>query len=98
MLDHIGLAVADMDRSKAFYEAALRPLGLGLVMEVTAAETGGEAHAGFGADGKPFFWIGTGTKPKGGTHVALPQPTVRRWTAFTGRSWRPAAATTARRA
>ena len=71
MLDHIGLSVADMDRSKAFYEAALRPLGLGVVMEVTAAQTGGDSHAGFGAEGKPFFWIGTGAKPKGGTHVAF---------------------------
>ena len=71
MLDHIGLAVADMERSKAFYEAALKPLGIGLVMEVTAAQTGGEAHAGFGAEGKPFFWIGTGAKPKGGAHVAF---------------------------
>jgi len=71
MLDHIGVAVADMDRSKAFYAAALKPLRLGLVMEVTAAQTGTEAHAGFGAESKPFFWIGTGAKPKGGTHVAF---------------------------
>ena len=70
MLDHIGLAVADMKRAKAFYEAALKPLGLGVVMEVTAAQTGAEAHAGFGAD-RPFFWIGTGEKPKGGMHVAF---------------------------
>jgi len=36
MLDHIGLAVADMERAKAFYQAALKPLGLDVVMEVTA--------------------------------------------------------------
>ena len=71
MLDHIGLAVADIDRSKAFYEAALNPLGLAVIMAITAAETGSEAHVGFGADGKPFFWIGTGARPKGGTHVAF---------------------------
>ncbi len=71
MLDHIGLAVADMERSKAFYEAALKPLGLGVVMEVTAEETGADAHAGFGEEGKPFFWIGTGDRPKGGAHVAF---------------------------
>jgi catechol 2,3-dioxygenase-like lactoylglutathione lyase family enzyme len=82
MLDHIGLAVADMDRSKAFYEAALKPLGLGLVMEVTAAETGGEAHAGFGAQGKPFFWIGTGARPKGGAHVAFAAETRAEVEAF----------------
>jgi len=71
MIDHIGLAVTDLDRAEAFYQAALAPLGLGVVMEVTAEETGGDAHAGFGAEGKPFFWIGTGAKPKGGTHVAF---------------------------
>ena len=71
MLDHIGVAVADLARSKAFYEAALKPLGLGLVMEVTAEQTGADAHAGFGSAEKPFFWIGTGEKPKGGAHVAF---------------------------
>ena len=71
MIDHIGLAVADFSRAKAFYQAALAPLGIGVVMEVTAEETGGDAHAGFGANDKAFFWIGTGAKPKGGTHVAF---------------------------
>ena len=74
MLDHIGIAVSDFARAKAFYSAALKPLGLLLVMAVTAEETGAEAHAGFGAGGKPFFWIGTGPKPKGGTHVAFAAP------------------------
>ncbi len=82
MLDHIGVAVADLDRSKAFYGAALKPLGLGPVHEVTAAETGGEAHAGFGAEGKAFFWIGTGGKPKGGTHVAFAAETRAEVEAF----------------
>ena len=71
MLDHIGFAVADMNRARAFYQAALEPLGLGVVMEITAEQTGADAHAGFGKEGTPFFWIGTGAKPKGGTHVAL---------------------------
>src|SRR5271165_3436691 len=71
MLDHIGLTVADMERARAFYQSALKPLGVDVVMEVTAEETGGDAHAGFGKDGKPFFWIGTGAKPMGGTHVAF---------------------------
>jgi len=75
MLDHIGLAVSDLDRSRAFYEAALKPLGVGVVMEVTAEETGADAHAGFGEDRKPYFWIGTGAKAKGGMHVAFTAPT-----------------------
>jgi catechol 2,3-dioxygenase-like lactoylglutathione lyase family enzyme len=71
MIDHMGLAIADMERARAFYQNALKPLGIGIVMEVTAEQTGGDAHAGFGSEGKPFFWIGTGAKPKGGAHVAF---------------------------
>jgi catechol 2,3-dioxygenase-like lactoylglutathione lyase family enzyme len=82
MLDHIGLAVTDLERSKAFYLASLKPLGLGLIQEVTAAETGGEAHAGFGEGGKPFFWIGSGARPKGGTRVAFAAQTRAEVDAF----------------
>jgi catechol 2,3-dioxygenase-like lactoylglutathione lyase family enzyme len=82
MLDHIGLAVADMERAKAFYQAALKPLGLSLIMEVTAEQTGGDAHAGFGEVGKAFFWIGTGAKPRGGTHVAFAAQTRAEVDAF----------------
>lgn len=59
MLDHIGLPVCDFARSRAFYAATLAPLGLSVVMEVSAQETGARAHAGFGQGGKPFFWIGS---------------------------------------
>ena len=71
MLDHIGFAVANFSKSQAFYKAALAPIGIGLIMEVTPEQTGGDAHAGFGSEGKPYFWIGTGSKPKGGAHVAF---------------------------
>ncbi len=40
-------------------------------MEVTAEQTGGGAHAGFGKDGKPFFWIGSGARLSGPTHFAF---------------------------
>jgi catechol 2,3-dioxygenase-like lactoylglutathione lyase family enzyme len=71
MIDHIGFAVSNMERSKIFYVAALKPLGIGVLMEVTAEQTGADAHAGFGKDNKAFFWIGSGHKPKGGTHIAF---------------------------
>ena len=71
MIDHLGFVVSDMSRAKAFYLSALRPLGVGIIMDVSAEESGGDAHAGFGKDDKAFFWIGTGQKPKGGTHVAF---------------------------
>jgi catechol 2,3-dioxygenase-like lactoylglutathione lyase family enzyme len=53
-LDHIGINTSDYARAKAFYEKALAPLGIGLVMEYGKA-------AGFGRDRKPDFWIGEGT-------------------------------------
>lgn len=58
MLDHIGVPVSDYAKAKAFYEKALAPLGIGLIMEVTPEQTGGDWAAGFGSQGKPYFWIG----------------------------------------
>ena len=71
MLDHIGYCVTDIDKSKRFYAAALAPLSVSLIMEVTAEQTGKDAHVGFGEEGKPYFWIGTGGKPSGAVHVAF---------------------------
>ncbi|RJL00125.1 VOC family protein [Paracoccus siganidrum] len=72
MIDHIGIAVADLARSRAFYDAALAPLGISVVMEVSEAMTGGQgAHLGYGRGGKPDFWIGSGKAASGGVHVAF---------------------------
>jgi catechol 2,3-dioxygenase-like lactoylglutathione lyase family enzyme len=71
MLDHIGFSVADMKVSRVFYEKALAPLGIKVVMEVTPEMTGSDdSYAGFGAD-RPFFWIGSSKKPSPGMHVAF---------------------------
>ena len=71
MLDHIGIPVADFERSKAFYAAALAPLSISLIAEVTAEQTGRDSHAGFGSQGRAYFWIDTGGRPAGGAHVAF---------------------------
>ena len=61
MLDHIGVAVRDVLLSTAFYSRALAPLGISVVMQVSQAESGLPYDSvGFGAAGKPFFWIGEG--------------------------------------
>jgi catechol 2,3-dioxygenase-like lactoylglutathione lyase family enzyme len=72
VLDHVGFAVTDAARSKAFYDAALAPIGISLIMSVTPEQTeaGGTAH-GFGKDGKPFFWFGDNERVGQGTHVAF---------------------------
>jgi catechol 2,3-dioxygenase-like lactoylglutathione lyase family enzyme len=45
VIDHVGIAVADYARSKAFYERVLAPLGFVLLMEFSGAA------AGFGKEG-----------------------------------------------
>ena len=71
MLDHIGFPVASFKRSKAFYMQALAPLGYILVMEVSSDKPGGKAHAGFGTEGRPRFWISEADVDKGSMHVAF---------------------------
>ncbi len=69
MLDHLGLDVTDFERSKAFYEKALAPLGISLMMEPIAGV------AGFGSHGRPYFWIGHRDRgPQTGVHVAFSAP------------------------
>ncbi|MBW4522772.1 MAG: VOC family protein [Scytolyngbya sp. HA4215-MV1] len=64
MFDHIGFAVADFEKSKAFYLKALAPLGIGVVME-------GEGWAMLGRNGKGQFWLGAYGKPPGSIHLAF---------------------------
>jgi catechol 2,3-dioxygenase-like lactoylglutathione lyase family enzyme len=64
-LDHVMLDVSDYAASKAFYEQALAPLGMKVVMEP------GPEVGGFGAE-FPFFWIARrGRAREGGVHVAF---------------------------
>ncbi len=72
MLDHIGLGVSDYERARAFYAAALAPLGASLVMEVSPDLPGVEARAaGFGRDGKPDLWLGEEGRTEPPVHIAI---------------------------
>ena len=70
MIDHVGLPVSDYPRSKAFYERALAPLGYTLIREVQQNEQDAKA-CGFGASGKPDFWIGGEGKLNRAIHIAI---------------------------
>ncbi|UNE64424.1 VOC family protein [Xanthomonas oryzae] len=70
VIDHVGLACRDLQTSTAFYQAALAPLGIALLVELTAEQTGGRAHAGFGSE-RPFLWLGSSAQTPGTPHVAL---------------------------
>ena len=64
-LDHVGLDVSDYAASKAFYDKALAPLGVKLMMEPI------EQVGGYGDD-FPFFWIAQrGRGSDSGVHVAF---------------------------
>jgi catechol 2,3-dioxygenase-like lactoylglutathione lyase family enzyme len=72
MIDHVGFAVADAERSRLFYQTALAPIGIGLLMTVTPEQTeAGGTVPGFGRDGNPFFWVGDNERVGEGTHVAF---------------------------
>ena len=69
MVDHVGLNVSDYGRSRDFYAQALAPLGMALLLEPVPG-TGG-----FGAGGKPTFWITDQREPTTeNVHVAFTAP------------------------
>lgn len=64
IIDHVCICVGDFERSRSFYQAALAPLGYGLLMEI-------EGAAGFGVpESKPGFWFWEGPVAAS-THVCF---------------------------
>lgn len=62
-IDHLNIAVPDLDRSLAFYRPVLEVLGLVELLQIPAdpSEPRAAMH-GFGWTHKPYFWlIGDGT-------------------------------------
>lgn len=71
MIDHTGVVVSDFPRSRAFYSAALKPVGYAPLVELPASVTGHTDVAGFGEPPKPDFWISRGTPNQPPVHVAF---------------------------
>ncbi|WP_121120091.1 VOC family protein [Croceibacterium ferulae] len=72
IINHIELAMADVEASRRFYEAALEPLGLSLVIGIDAAQTGrGTPRYGFGRDGYPGLWMHGAAGDRLPIHVAF---------------------------
>jgi catechol 2,3-dioxygenase-like lactoylglutathione lyase family enzyme len=73
-IDHVSVGVSNMKRAKAFYDAALAPLGLGPVYPV---EIHGQlVGVGYGTPNQPSFWIqlpinGQPASMGNGVHVAF---------------------------
>jgi catechol 2,3-dioxygenase-like lactoylglutathione lyase family enzyme len=73
MLDHVFISVSDIDRSIAFYEKALAPLGILHAVDYDGSQ-GPAGHPdlkGFGANGRVFFWLREGTVEGRAAHVGF---------------------------
>jgi catechol 2,3-dioxygenase-like lactoylglutathione lyase family enzyme len=90
MIDHLNIGVSNAQRSKAFYQKVLQPLGYDLIYSIPreGAEVGGEQEKaggvlhGFGLPHKPLFWI-LGDVPVGkGMHIAFTAKTRAQVDAF----------------
>ena len=64
MIDHLKLHVRDVERSRAFYEAALAPLGYRVMLEPALGVVG------MGAE-MPDFWLALDPEAAGFAHVAF---------------------------
>lgn len=70
MIDHLSITVANIEKSRGFYDAALAPLDATRIMNMDRPEV---RISGYGRDGMPSFWIadaGGGADPLPG-HVAF---------------------------
>src|SRR5688572_20476000 len=71
MIDHTGLTVSEPKKARAFYEAALAPLGYSVLMEIPVEHTGGRVVFGMGVSPKPDFWIAEGEPNTPRIHIAF---------------------------
>ncbi|MDP9794498.1 catechol 2,3-dioxygenase-like lactoylglutathione lyase family enzyme [Catenuloplanes nepalensis] len=72
MFDHVGVQVADVERSLAFYLGVFAPIGM---REVKRFPVPPSIVVGLGLGGEPGFWL----SPSGGPetrelHIAFPAP------------------------
>src|ERR1700755_1497656 len=73
MLDHVFLSVGDVDRSIAFYTAALTPLGITQRVDYDGKDgPPGHPHLkGFGQNNRICFWLRPGIVEGGAAHVGF---------------------------
>ena len=71
MLDHVSIGVRDIAKAKAFYDAALKPLGL-------ACLSADETSLGYGKEGVGFWILKASARsptiPKSGLHFCFVAP------------------------
>lgn len=80
MFNHVSIGVRDIKRTKAFYDAALKPLGFELVSE-------GEGSLGYGKGKAVGLWISVSDSPvpadkRSGLHFCFDAPDRKAVDAF----------------
>ena len=73
LLDHVIVTVKDLARSIAFYETALKPLGIVHAIDYDG-KNGPDGHPdlkGFGRDGRVFFWLRQGDADARAAHIGF---------------------------
>lgn len=71
MIDHTGIHVRDLAVSRAFYEAALAPLGYGVRLSFPDAMGFGAVHVEPGDDPGGDFWLTQATPMVPRSHIAF---------------------------
>ena len=71
MIDHTGIIVSNLEKSKLFYEKILAPIGYKVLMDIPKVVTGKSRVIGFGAPPKPSFWLSEGTPNIPPLHIAF---------------------------
>ena len=70
-IDHVSLSVSNLDRAKAFYTASLSSLGLEVVGEFSAEQSGTVGFVGFGRGRKGSFWVEESGQQSPSSHVCF---------------------------
>jgi catechol 2,3-dioxygenase-like lactoylglutathione lyase family enzyme len=71
MIDHVTIFVADFEAAKVFYAGALAPLGYEILRDYPVGHPTRGPMTGFGAGGKPDFWIAPGGPVRPRLHIAF---------------------------
>lgn len=74
MIDHLSFYATDFAATRRFYEAALRPLGFGVVTELVATwdpDFPNRRMVAFGPTEQPVFWLMEERRPASPRHIAF---------------------------
>lgn len=82
MIDHVGLTVSNIEKSKEFYKLALAPLGFKLLAEVPASMTGGKDLLALVSHQNLSFGLVEEHQTTHQFMLPFKQALVRKWIAF----------------